>query len=132
MHTLTLTFPSLAELQAAVAKLTGSGKTNASAATTASTERTASAGAAVAQETKAEPSASNEDPFGDAGGSAEEVKPLDFKADVINALRDYSKKPGVDQAKFGALLKKFGVTKVPELEAKGESVWRDVLKAIAA
>ena len=60
------------------------------------------------------------------------MKPLDFKADVINALRDYSKKPGVDQAKFGALLKKFGVTKVPELEAKGESVWRDVLKAIAA
>lgn len=134
MHTLTLTFPSLADLQAAVAKLTGAGAPGKSTGGTAKTETsaattpTATAGKAAAQETKVENS-EPEDPFGDAG---EEVKPLDFKADVIGALRDYSKKPGIDQAAFGALLKKFGVAKVPELEAKGEAVWRKVLADIAA
>lgn len=134
MHTLTLTFPTLADVQAAVAKLTGTpapGKSNSGTAktdTSAATTPTATAGKADAPEKKEEAS---DDPFGDAGGG-EEAKPLDFKADVINALRDYSKKPGVDQAKFGALLKKYSVSKVPELEAKGEAVWRKVLADIAA
>lgn len=133
MHTLTLTFPTLAEVQAAVAKLTGTatpGKSNSGTAktdTSAATTPTATAGKADAPETK--PDASD-DPFDDAGG--EEAKPLVFKTDVVGALRDYSKKEGVDQAKFGALLKKYGVAKVPELEAKGEAVWRKVLADIAA
>lgn len=132
MHQLTLTFQSMAELQAAVAKLAGAAGKSDNApnqAQAANSSRTATGTGADAQSNKAENSkpveTPEDDPFGDAG------TPVTFDS-LVNSLREYSKKEGVSKEAFGALLKKHGASKVPELQAKGEATWRAILKEIGA
>ena len=102
--TVTVTFATAAE---AAAFLAGNAKTNKPAADppkAADTPRTAEAA----------------DPKAD----AQSTKELDFEKDVVPAMKAYAAK--VSRNDFAALLKKYGVAKVPELKARPD-IWDDLV-----
>lgn len=105
----TMTFDSA---EAAAEFLSGKGSKPVKASTTASpapspahTERTAEA---------AQPQA-----------AAQETKALDFDKDVLPKLKEFA---GKDKAKFGELMKKHGLTKAADLQAKPD-IWAEVVEA---
>lgn len=61
--------------------------------------------------------------------AAEPAAPLTFE-NLVSALQAYSKRQGVTRDDFAALMKKFGVAKVPELKGKPES-WPEIIAAVA-
>ncbi len=113
--TVTLTFPDAA---AAAAFLAGNAvPTAAPAPTTKAAAQKAETAAASSRTAEAAPAA------------APAAKALDFKADVIPALKDYAGK--VPRETFAALLKKYGVEKVPGLEAKPDT-WAEIIETCKA
>lgn len=112
--TVTLTFNSTDEAAAFLAGKSVKAATPAPAPKTeapAPSARTAEAAPAAA------PAAKEEKP-------AKTEKALDFDKDVVEHLKAYSKT--VPREEFAALMKKLGVSKVPELKGKPE-VWADIM-----